>query len=190
MGGSLARTPQNVVNFVWPVTTCKMMHQICYGFYWSIKKWLKWGQKSYFLAHFERFFLVHFGTQFTARKPKIFLKTRISVNTTYRSASLGILNDVSIRSQKNHIIHVKLSKRKFWDGGKLGLNCPLVPLLKVIINSHLAYHTTINYLLFMALPKINNHVLFFQDPIGPIWSGLWAIPLVKNARLNWYFDDR
>ena len=179
MGGSLARTPQNV----WPVMTCKMMHQICYGFYWSIKKWLKWG-------HFERFFLVHFGTQFTARKPKIFLKTRISAKTTYRPTSLGISNNVSIRSQKNHIILVKLSKRKFGNGGKLGLNCPLVPLLKVIINSHLAYHTTIHYLLFTALPKINNHVLFFQDPIGPIWSGLWAIPLVKNARLSWYFEDR
>ena len=29
----LVRTPQNVVNFVWPMMTCKIMHQICYGFY-------------------------------------------------------------------------------------------------------------------------------------------------------------
>ena len=29
--------------------TCKMMHQICYGFYWSIKKWSKLGQKADFL---------------------------------------------------------------------------------------------------------------------------------------------
>ena len=142
------------------------------------------------VTHLNFIFLVHSGTQFTARKPKMFLKTRISAKTTYRPTSLGISNNVSIRSQKNHIILVKLSKRKFGDGGKLGLNCRLVPLLKVIINSHLAYHTTIHYLLFTALPKINNYVLFFQDPIGPIWSGLWAIPLVKNARLSWYFDDR
>ena len=35
--------------------TCKMMHQICYGFYWSIKKWSKLGQKTEFLTHFEFF---------------------------------------------------------------------------------------------------------------------------------------
>ena len=29
----LVRTPQNVVIFVWPMMTCKIMHQICYGFY-------------------------------------------------------------------------------------------------------------------------------------------------------------
>ena len=29
--------------------TSKMMHQICYGFYWSIKKWSKLGQKVDFL---------------------------------------------------------------------------------------------------------------------------------------------
>ena len=37
--------------------TCKMMHQICYGFYWSIKKWSKLGQKTKFLAHFVSFFV-------------------------------------------------------------------------------------------------------------------------------------
>ena len=29
--------------------TCKMMHQISYGFYLSIKKWSKLGQKSFWL---------------------------------------------------------------------------------------------------------------------------------------------
>ena len=33
------------------------MHQICYGFYRSIKKWSKLGQKTCFLAHFEGSFV-------------------------------------------------------------------------------------------------------------------------------------
>ena len=32
----------------WPVMTYNMMHQICYSFYWSIKKWSKLGQKLSF----------------------------------------------------------------------------------------------------------------------------------------------
>ena len=53
----LARTPQNVVSFIWPVMTWKVMHQICYGFYSSIKKWLKLGQKKWFFSSFWKFFL-------------------------------------------------------------------------------------------------------------------------------------
>ena len=53
--------------------------------------------------------LVHFGAQFTARKLKILLKTRISAETTYIPKFLGISNTVSLRCQKNHIILVKLS---------------------------------------------------------------------------------
>ena len=41
----------------WPVMTYKMMHQICYSFYWSIKKCSKLGQKTEFLVHFERIFV-------------------------------------------------------------------------------------------------------------------------------------
>ena len=33
------------------------MHEICYGFCWSIKKWSNWGEKAGFLAHFESFFV-------------------------------------------------------------------------------------------------------------------------------------
>ena len=86
--------------------------------------------------------LVHFGVQFTARKAKMLLNTRISTKTSY---ILRNISYVSFRSQKNHIILVKLSKTKFfWGGSKLGLNCPMVPLLKVIINSHIANNTTIH----------------------------------------------
>ena len=38
-----------------PVMACKMMHQIAYGFYLSIKKCSKLGQKS--AAHFVSFFV-------------------------------------------------------------------------------------------------------------------------------------
>ena len=57
--------------------------------------------------------LVHFGAQFTARKPKILLKTRTSAKTTYRPTPLGISINVSLRSQKNHIILIKVNKKNF-----------------------------------------------------------------------------
>ena len=50
--------------------------------------------------------IVHFGAKFTAKKPKILLKTNISGKTTF----LGISKNVSPRSQKNHMILVKLIK--------------------------------------------------------------------------------
>ena len=33
----------------WPVMTCKMMYQIGYSFYWSIKRWSKLGPKYFWL---------------------------------------------------------------------------------------------------------------------------------------------
>ena len=53
---------------------------------------------------------VHFGDQFTNRKPKILLKPKISAKT----ASLGIVNNVSPRSQKNHRTLRKLSQKTFF----------------------------------------------------------------------------
>ena len=32
----------------WPLMICRMMHQICHCFYWSIKNWSKLGQKIFF----------------------------------------------------------------------------------------------------------------------------------------------
>ena len=58
---------------------------------------------------------VHFRAQFTARKPKILLKTKISGKTT----SLGISNNVIPRSQKDHRILVTLSKSKHFSGPNL-----------------------------------------------------------------------
>ena len=84
--------------------------------------------------------LVHFGAQFTAVKPKILLKTKLSGKTT----SLGISKNVSPRSQKNHIILVKLSKKKTFFWPKLDLNCPLGSYQRVIRNSHIAYNKAIH----------------------------------------------
>ena len=60
--------------------------------------------------------VVHFGTQFTARKTKILLKTTIFAKTTF----LEMSNNVSPRSQKNQRVLVPLSKKKVFlvgDGG-------------------------------------------------------------------------
>ena len=64
-------------------------------------------------THLKFTVLVHFGTQFTARIPKILLKTRTSAKTTYRPTSLGISINVSLRSQKNHVILIKVNKKNF-----------------------------------------------------------------------------
>ena len=52
--------------------------------------------------------MVHFGAPFTAEKPKILLKPKISA----KNASVGISNNGSPRSQKNHRILVKLNNKK------------------------------------------------------------------------------
>ena len=64
--------------------------------------------------------LVHFGAQFTTRKPKKLLKTKIYAKT----ASLGIPNNVSPRSQKNHRILVELGKKKFFVCAQIGSKLP------------------------------------------------------------------
>ena len=68
-------------------------------------KILKFGSNG---IHWKITVLVHFGAPFTAGKPKILLKIKISA----KAASVGISNNVSPRSQKNHRILVKLSKKK------------------------------------------------------------------------------
>ena len=60
-------------------------------------------------------FMVHFRDQFTASKPKILLKTKTSGKTT----PLGISDNVSSRSQKNHRNFVKFRKNKHFLGANL-----------------------------------------------------------------------
>ena len=52
--------------------TCKMMHQIGYGFYWSIKKWSKLGPKSFWLIL--RVFFVYALLHLMSYKPHDFSK--------------------------------------------------------------------------------------------------------------------
>ena len=123
--------------------------------------------------------LVHFGVQFTARKPKILLKTRTSAKTSYRPTSLGISINVSLRSQKNLVILIKVNKKLF-GGPKFGLNCTLAPFLKGIINSHSAYNTTIHvHAKFQLLriccswlyPKVYD--FWYRTQLGLFWEVWW-----------------
>ena len=125
--------------------------------------------------------LVHFGAQFTARKPKIFLKTKISE----KAASLGISNNVNPRSQKHHRIIVKLSKKKTFFGPKLGLNCFLELHQRVIRNSLIGYNRTMHLYFLDAkfqLLSISRSPLYqeetamffwFRTQLGPFWEVLW-----------------
>ena len=110
--------------FFWVLTSSNIVRS-CWNFDQSLSPIRKTVlQKSFKILHFgsngtrPRFMvLVHFGAQFTAGQPKILIKAKISAKTT----SLGISNSVSPRSQKNHSILVKLSKKHFWtqNGSKL-----------------------------------------------------------------------
>ena len=129
------------------------------------------------------------GVQFTARKPKILLKTKISAKTT----SLGISNNISPRSQKDHRILVKLSK-------KTPQNCPMGPHQRAIRNSHIAYNKAI-HLDFLDtkfhLPGTCRSRLYSEEASTFFGSGpnsahfrgyFEAITLVNNMKLNWNFD--
>ena len=134
--------------------------------------------------------LVHFGAQFTARKPKILPKTSISEKT----ASFEISNNISPRSQKHRRIFVKLSKKNVF-GPKLGLNCPLDLRQRVITNSHIAYNGTIHLYFLDAkfqLLGISHSRLYPEETTmffgsGPNWvilGGLRPITPVNNVRLS------
>ena len=60
-------------------------------------------------------------------------------------------------------------------GGDLGLNCSLIPLLNVIINSHLSYYTTIHLDAKFQLLGICCSRLYLKETIsffssGPNWA--------------------
>ena len=69
----------------------------------NLEFWLKWNVVKVSVV-VKVTVSVHIGAHFTTGKPKILLKAKISAKT----ASLGIINNVSLRSQKNHRILVKL----------------------------------------------------------------------------------
>ena len=89
-GGGLVLTPPkycSVLLIFWPEVVFQQgKHSV-----WKI------------LRHFE--FLVHFGTQFTAGKPKILIKTKISGKKNI----LGVSNNISPQVPENNRILAKLN---------------------------------------------------------------------------------
>ena len=144
--------------------------------------------------------LVYFGTDFTARKTKILLKTTIFAKTTF----LEISNNVSQRSQKNQRVLVPLSrkkKQKKLSGGegagggggerRLGVNC-------LISNSHTVYNRTIHLYILNArfqllgichfrLDREEASTFFWsRTKFGPLFGG-WGwreITPINNVRLS------
>ena len=128
--------------------------------------------------------------------------------------SFGPFWGPSLRSQKNHIILVKLTKNKLF-GPKLAINCDLRPRQRVMRNSHIAYNRTIHLyclnvkfqLLGICCSRLyleeTTTFFFVQDPIGfnflffilfyfiSIYflggGELGTITPVNNVRLNWNF---
>ena len=119
--------------------------------------------------------LIHFGAEFTAGKPKILLKTKLFGKTTF----LGISNNVSLRTLKNNIILVNLSKKTIlWP--KCGINFPLGPRQRIIRNSHIACNRIIHlyfpdakfqFLGICCYQLLQEQTIFFlvQDPTGSIF---------------------
>ena len=122
-------------------------------------------------------------------------KTKNITKNQKKPASLGISNDLSFRSQNNHRILVKLSKKNEFFWSKLGLNCPLEPNQQVNRNSHIAYNRTIHlyfldakfHLVGICCPELNQKetATFFliQDPI-------WFRPILAHflEKSNFYRD--
>ena len=128
--------------------------------------------------------LVYFGAQFTTGKPNVLLKTKVFAKTK----SLEISNNVSPKSQKNHRILVKLSKKKTTF---FGPNCPLGPCQRVVRNSHIAYNRTIHlYFLVAKLQLLSiccywlyleeTTFIWFRTQLGPFWV-VWEQQLKQTT---------
>ena len=64
--------------------------------------------------------IVHFGAKFTAKKPKILLKTNISGKTTF----LGISKNVSHQVPEKPHDSCKVNQKHTIFGPNLDINCP------------------------------------------------------------------
>ena len=116
---------------------------------------------------------VHFGAQFTTRKPKVLLKTKICSKTT----SLGISHNVSSRSQKNNkmlktLIQRKRNKHFLNFGPKIGLN------------SHLGSHQGSSKIL--PEPIIRPFICTFWMPSYSFWVHAALIFTQKKQTLFWF----
>ena len=82
----LPEVVSNKINTVWKILP-------------NLDFWIKWNAVKF-----------HIGAQFTVGKPKILLKTKIFAKT----ASLGIINNISSRSQKSQNSFKITPKNTFW----------------------------------------------------------------------------
>ena len=106
--------PKSSLHF-WSVMKRKMMHQICYSFL----KYLEIVEIEPKYCFFGSFYTLRDTPQDIKFHPyRISLKTKISAKT----ASIGIINNIYSRSQKNHRSLQKLSGKSFFEP-KLGLLC-------------------------------------------------------------------
>ena len=104
-----------------------------------------------------------FGSPIYRQETKNISKTKVYAKT----ASLGISSNVSLKSQKNCRILVKLSKAKkhfFGPKFKLCLNWPLGLRQRVIRNSDITYNTTMVIILW-------GFIMFYQ---------IFVLPRVKQ----------
>ena len=186
-----ALSPQNIVQFCWNFDQRWSPISVWKDSVWKILQNFEFNSNG---RHRKFTVLFHFGAQFTAGKPKILLKTKVSAKTTF----LGISNSISPRSQKNYRILGKLST-KIFGGSKLVLNCPLWPCQRVIKISHLVYNSNIPLHVLDAKFQVQcicgspfylEEALCFlvQDPSGPILRVLGTITPVSNNRLSWNSD--
>ena len=106
--------PKSSLHF-WLVMKRKMMHQICYSFL----KYLEIVEIEPKYCFFGSFYTLRDTPQDIKFHPyRISLKTKISA----KPASIGIINNIYSRSQKNHRSLRKLSGKSFFEP-KLGLLC-------------------------------------------------------------------
>ena len=114
--GFWALTPQNIVQSYWNFEQRLSFDKTNAVFENSFKV-LNFSSEG---THPKFTVLVHFGAQFIAGKPRILLKTTISP----KAASLGISNNLSPRSQRNHKIFAKLSKNSNIFCAQIGSKLP------------------------------------------------------------------
>ena len=115
-------------------------------------------------------------------KTKNLLKTKISANT----ASLGISNKVSARSQKNHSILVKLSKKKEKLGTQIGskllpgdcakVSSEILTQLIIVLSIYTFWMPSFSFWIFAVLNFTQRKQVFFWlmtllDQFWWIWGG-------------------
>ena len=147
------------------------MHQICYGFYWSIKKWSKLGQKAdFFLAHLESFFVyafLHLWVTF-----QNFLKWKTFIRHI-SAVSLISIAFVVVKGKKFYVLMQHPWNSLFW--GAFGSFLPqiLFNLAEVLTRDSLPIRKTqylknLSKFWFLAQMEFTQSLQFWSI-LGPIY---------------------